>query len=176
MADRNRKARALRRHRIRNGLCPLCGRKAYNGGRNCKPHTEYFRIWGRRKYAKELGRAVPTIPDRRIKHGGSGTVEYHAYSSAMGRCTNRRNKRWLNYGGRGIKFKFKSFKQWFYELGLRPTPKHSVDRKNTHGHYAPGNVRWATKKQQANNRATYKAITSFTNKELLAECRRRRLA
>lgn len=40
------------------------------------------------------------------------------------------------------------------ELGERPTPKHSLDRVNNDGHYEPGNLTWATKRDQSLNRRT----------------------
>lgn len=96
-----------------------------------------------------------------FKHGMAGgiktvrTPEYSAYQNAKARCTNSNSENYGYYGGRGIKFLFKNFKQFFNELGLRPSDKHSVDRINNSGHYEPGNVRWATREeQQANTRTT----------------------
>lgn len=80
------------------------------------------------------------------------TPEYTAYKAAAGRCTNPNNPKFSYYGGRGIEFRFESLEQFIEVLGRRPSPLHSVDRKNNEGHYEPGNVRWATKKEQANNR------------------------
>jgi len=177
LTDRNRKANILRNKRISAGLCPSCGRKSAPGVRSCKRHVEYFRRWSRRAYAKALGRAVPEQADGRVKHA-SGLIKTpvaRAYSSAKNRCNNTRNKNYYCYGGRGIKFLFTSLEQWVSELGPRPTPKHSVDRRNNNGNYAPGNVRWATKKQQRKNKRHYAAIETFSNETLLAECKRRRL-
>lgn len=84
------------------------------------------------------------------------TPEHDAYLNARRRCTNPKHDKWKDYGGRGIKFLFTSFKQWFAELGPRPSQKHSVDRKDNDGHYQPGNVRWATKEEQMANRRPYK--------------------
>lgn len=84
-------------------------------------------------------------------HGCWDTPEYVIYRAARSRCTNPKNKRWADYGGRGIKFLFTSFEQFFAELGPRPSPKHSIDRKDNDGHYEPGNVRWATPVQQRAN-------------------------
>lgn len=85
-------------------------------------------------------------------HGRTLTPEYRAYQSAKTRCTNPNVTCFPEYGGRGIKFLFSSFDQWFAELGPRPSPKHSVDRIKNDLSYAPGNVRWATKKEQVHNR------------------------
>lgn len=40
------------------------------------------------------------------------------------------------------------------ELGPRPSPKHSIDRIDPYGPYAPGKIRWATPLEQARNRRT----------------------
>jgi len=85
------------------------------------------------------------------KHGGVGTPEYNAYRNAQARCTNPKCDKWEYYGGRGIKFLFTTFAQFFAELGKRPRGK-TLDRINNDGNYEPGNVRWATKDQQNENK------------------------
>lgn len=90
-----------------------------------------------------------------IRHGLSKTVEHNAFRSAKARCTNPNNPAWKDYGGRGIKFLFESFEQFLAELGSRPAGK-SLDRfPNNDGNYEPGNVRWATRLEQASNRRPY---------------------
>jgi hypothetical protein len=85
-----------------------------------------------------------------LRRGNS--PEHTAYLGARTRCTNPNTKHWKHYGGRGIEFRFKNFPEFIQSLGgLRPSPKHSVDRINNDGHYEPGNVRWATPKEQAAN-------------------------
>ena len=88
------------------------------------------------------------------RHGMSTTPEYRAYIGAKVRCTNPKNLVWKHYGGRGIRFKFTSFEQFFAELGYRPKGK-SLDRKNNNGHYELGNVKWSTKSEQDRNRRNY---------------------
>ncbi len=79
------------------------------------------------------------------------TVEYAAYQSAKGRCRNPKNAWYAAYGGRGIRLSFASFEEFLKEVGLRPTPKHSLDRIENNRHYEKGNIRWASKREQRLN-------------------------
>jgi hypothetical protein len=89
-------------------------------------------------------------------HGMTGCPEYYSYVGAKGRCTNPHSQAWPWYGGRGIEFRFESFEQFFAELGPRPAGM-TLDRKDTNGHYEPGNVRWATRSEQTKNQRPWSA-------------------
>jgi len=78
--------------------------------------------------------------------------ERAAYDNARVRCTNANNVGYAFYGGRGIQFQFESFDQFISHIGPKPSPELTLDRIENAGHYAVGNVRWATRIQQANNR------------------------
>lgn len=88
------------------------------------------------------------------KHGGS--PEYVCWRSMIDRCTNPNYEGWSRYGGRGIAVCaawLSSFEAFFEHVGPRPSSKHSIDRfPNRNGNYEPGNVRWATAKEQILNR------------------------
>jgi hypothetical protein len=77
---------------------------------------------------------------------------------------NPRHKQFRHYGGRGIKIseRWDDFETFLSDMGLRPTPKHSIDRyPNNDGNYAPDNCRWATKKEQALNRRDNRIVEAF---------------
>jgi hypothetical protein len=89
------------------------------------------------------------------RHGLKYTPEYQAWAAAKDRCTNPKNASWKHYGGRGIRMDpvfAASFEAFYAEVGPRPGPEYSIDRKDVNGYYAPGNLRWATVEQQLANR------------------------
>ena len=116
-------------------------------------------------YQKEI------IGRERRTHGMCRTTEYNSYINAMRRCHEPKDKSYKNYGGRGIKFNFENFEQFFAEIGPKPKGT-TLDRIDNNGHYEPGNVQWATPKEQSNN-TRRKRIESFSNEELVIEVRRR---
>lgn len=84
-------------------------------------------------------------------HGMSGTPEYESWRNMHDRCYNKRSNRYKHYGARGIEVKFNSFDEFYAEIGPKP-PKMTVDRIDNDGNYEPGNIRWATRSQQARNK------------------------
>jgi len=72
------------------------------------------------------------------------------------RCLRAANKSYHRYGGRGItvcKRWLNSFRNFYRDLGARPSKKHSLDRINNERGYKPSNCRWATILQQSSNKS-----------------------
>src|ERR1700676_2787012 len=104
------------------------------------------------------------MPHFNTTHGMTLSPEYKAYQMAEQRCTNLKDKRYADYGGRGIEFRFASFEEFYKCIGPRPSSKHSLDRVKNEGHYEKGNVRWATpSEQQQNKRRRLKARGCYFN-------------
>lgn len=98
-----------------------------------------------------------------LRHGESiktrKTKEYRAWIGIKNRCTNPKYCGWKRYGGRGIKVCDRwlhSFENFLVDVGRSPCKGWSIDRINNDGDYDRGNVRWASPKEQANNRCTNK--------------------
>jgi lambda repressor-like predicted transcriptional regulator len=80
--------------------------------------------------------------------------EYNSYCAAKYRCTNANTVGYDSYGGAGVLFLFDSFEEFLYWIGRRPSKEYSVDRIYSELGYSPGNVRWATRKEQSENLST----------------------
>ena len=91
------------------------------------------------------------------KHGLSRSKIWGIYKAMKQRCYNLNNKRYKNYGGRGIrvceewKDDFLAFYNYVSQLEHFGEKGYSLDRINNDGNYEPGNVRWATASEQNRN-------------------------
>jgi hypothetical protein len=94
--------------------------------------------------------------DRNTKHGQTKTPTWSSWRAMVQRCTDPNVRCWKNYGGRGIKVCERwlgenGFVNFLADVGERPDGR-TLDRfPDGNGNYEPGNVRWATAKEQAAN-------------------------
>jgi hypothetical protein len=135
-----------------------------------KANPEKYRAQNRRAYIKRRA-AHPKVPRAfyipHHTHGMSKSREYTSYICAKQRCNNPRTPCYANYGGRGIRFLFTSFEQFFAELGPRP-PGTSLDRIDVNGNYEPkdeargiAGCKWATRFEQTHNRRPLHGVDGF---------------
>ena len=91
-----------------------------------------------------------------LVHGESNkSKEWTAWSNMKSRCYDKNRDDYKDYGGRGItvcESWRNSYAAFLLVMGRAPSSKHSLDRINNEGNYEPGNCKWATWKEQANNR------------------------
>lgn len=96
------------------------------------------------------------------KHGMNKSPEHRAWVHMRQRCGNPNKREYKHYGGRGITVCerwLNSFETFLADVGMKPSPAHSLDRIDVNGHYEPGNVRWATQQQQAENTRAARLVT-----------------
>lgn len=90
------------------------------------------------------------------------------------RCFYSKHKDFKDYGGRGITVCQRwldSFEAFLEDMGRKPSPEHSLDRKDVNGNYEPSNCRWATDIEQARNtRATVFIDFRGEKMSLMAAC------
>jgi len=87
------------------------------------------------------------------KHGMCETKTYYIWASMIQRCENKKNKQYKYYGYRGIKVcrRWKTFNNFLNDMGEKPNNM-SLDRIDNNKNYCKSNCRWATSKQQNNNK------------------------
>lgn len=111
---------------------------------------------------------MPRTPPGNKSHGESGPraaesfTEYRLWCGIKSRTSNPNVRCAKNYVGRGIDMHEewrRSFEAFLQHMGRRPSPQHSVGRIDNNKGYVPGNVRWETTDQQANNTRTNRVVS-----------------
>jgi hypothetical protein len=89
-------------------------------------------------------------------HGRSNDPTYRSWRAMLTRCGWQKHEHFHLYGGAGIVVcdRWRDFNAFLADMGERPSLAHSIDRKDGKKGYGPGNCRWATRREQGNNRQT----------------------
>src|SRR5262249_26845864 len=109
-------------------------------------------------------------------HGLSRTPEHVIWCGMLGRCRTPTNTLFPKYGAKGVTVCERwaeSFDAFLADMGPRPTPEPSVDRVDRARGYEPGNCRWATRREQAQNRSIVRVVTHNSETLPLIEWARR---
>lgn len=111
-----------------------------------------------------------SVSTRNYRHGMTRSREHNAWSKMIQRCADPNYRFFNRYGGRGITVCERwrdSFEAFASDMGMAPSPQHSIDRIDNDGHYEPGNCRWATRLEQARNTSRNRILTAFGRSQCL---------
>ena len=114
---------------------------------------------------------VENIRKANSTHGLSGGPEYKTWLKMKERCLNKNAINYERYGGRGITVceRWMSFDNFFADMGKKPTPDHSIERKKNDAGYSPENCKWETRKVQCRNRRSSRILNVNGDEKTVAE-------
>ena len=116
--------------------------------------------------------AAPKGNHNHLKHGGRGTRLYYIWKTMRQRCNNPNCTKYRIYGQRGITIceewnDFAEFRKWAMSNGYAENL--TIDRIDVNGNYEPSNCRWATAKEQSNNRRNTRYIEYLDERHTVSE-------
>lgn len=104
---------------------------------------------------------------RLYSHGLTNTPSYHAWVNMRYRC--KKVKGWADKGIKVCDEWSNSFEKFFEDMGGTYFSGATLDRIDNHGDYSKENCRWATRKEQANNRGSNIRVIFLNKKTTLGE-------
>lgn len=144
---------------VKSKICIKCGkRKLLSGFYKNKSRKDGFRSGCKKCWKKyrqsEKGKQIQNKADKKYRQTLKGYL-YGRFYAMKYRCNNPKCECYKNYGGRGIKVKFKNTNEFVdYVINeLKTDPRGlTIDRIDNDGHYEKGNIRFVTHKENCNNR------------------------
>lgn len=105
------------------------------------------------------------------RHGLWRSAEYRSWGAMLQRCSNPKYPWYHRYGGRGVHVcaEWHAFEKFYQDMGPRPGSEYSLERIDNDKGYEPSNCKWATKKEQSDNRYNTHRFTFNGQTKTLAE-------
>jgi len=115
----------------------------------------------RRGLTRSCGCLSAEMAKARGGHGKWRDPLYRIWAAMIRRCTKPNTINWDRYGGRGIRVcdQWHDYATFAADMGQRPSKRHSLERIDNDKGYEPGNVRWATTREQARNMRSNRMVT-----------------
>lgn len=127
--------------------------------------------FAREECGKRMREVAVRVNPLRAIHSMTGSRTFVSWDSMKQRCLNPSHNSYDYYGGRGIKVCtawLDSFEAFLADMCERPKGM-TLDRIDPDGNYEPGNCRWATAKDQGNNKRSSRFLTHAGKTQTVAQ-------
>jgi hypothetical protein len=130
------------------------GEARYNVRCDCGTEKTVSSVCLRRGTSRSCGclkKDLAVVHGHASRHAAS--TEYLAWCGMRARCENPNSISWADYGGRGIKVceRWEKFENFLLDMGKKPNPRLTLERRDNSLGYSPENCYWATRAQQSSN-------------------------